>query len=330
MMAESTSKEQNTGLQEKVKKVYEEVSKIVVGQEYMLNRLLIGLFTQGHILLEGVPGLAKTLTINTLSQALRLHFQRIQFTPDLLPSDLVGTMIYNQKEGLFEVKKGPIFANFILADEVNRSPAKVQSALLESMQEKQVTIGETSYKLDKPFLVLATQNPVEQEGTYPLPEAQVDRFMMKVFVSYPTKEEELEIMRRMSNMNFATKVKPVLTKKDIFAVRDEINKVNISESLENYIVELVFATRKPQDYGLNTEASYIQFGASPRATINLNLAAKAIAYFDQRDYVLPEDIKEVALDVMNHRIILNYEAEADGISTADVIEAVLAKVPINK
>jgi MoxR-like ATPase len=329
-MAETTRKEQNSGLQEKVQKVYEEVSKVVVGQQYMINRLLIGLFTQGHILLEGVPGLAKTLTINTLAQALKLNFQRIQFTPDLLPSDLVGTMIYNQKEGLFEVKKGPIFANFILADEINRSPAKVQSALLESMQEKQVTIGETSYQLDKPFLVLATQNPVEQEGTYPLPEAQVDRFMMKVFVSYPTKEEELEIMRRMSNMNFANKVKPVLTKKDIFAIKDEINKVNISESLENYIVELVFATRNPKEYGLSTEAGYILFGASPRATINLNLAAKAIAYFDKRDYVLPEDIKEIALDVMNHRIILNYEAEADGITTADIVTTVLNKVPINK
>jgi len=329
-MAETTRKEQNSGLQEKVQKVYEEVSKVVVGQQYMINRLLIGLFTQGHILLEGVPGLAKTLTINTLAQALKLNFQRIQFTPDLLPSDLVGTMIYNQKEGLFEVKKGPIFANFILADEINRSPAKVQSALLESMQEKQVTIGETSYQLDKPFLVLATQNPVEQEGTYPLPEAQVDRFMMKVFVSYPTKEEELEIMRRMSNMNFANKVKPVLTKKDIFAIKDEINKVNISESLENYIVELVFATRNPKEYGLSTEAGYILFGASPRATINLNLAAKAIAYFDKRDYVLPEDIKEIALDVMNHRIILNYEAEADGITTAHIVTTVLNKVPINK
>lgn len=329
-MAESTTKEQAEALQQKIKDVFTEVGKVVVGQEYMINRLLIGLFTQGHILLEGVPGLAKTLTINTLAQALKLNFQRIQFTPDLLPSDLVGTMIYNQKEGLFEVKKGPIFANFILADEVNRSPAKVQSALLESMQEKQVTIGETSYKLDKPFLVLATQNPVEQEGTYPLPEAQVDRFMMKVFVSYPSKQEELEIMRRMSNMNFTTKVNPVLSKKDIFAIRDEINKVNISESLENYIVELVFATRRPQEFGLNAEAGYLQFGASPRATINLNLAAKAIAYFDQRDYVLPEDIKEIALDVMNHRIILNYEAEADGITTADVINAVLNKVPINK
>lgn len=329
-MSDATMNEEKKELQDKIKTVFNEVGKVVVGQEYMLNRLLIGLFTQGHILLEGVPGLAKTLTINSLAKVLKLDFQRIQFTPDLLPTDLIGTMIYNQKTAVFEVKKGPIFANFILADEVNRSPAKVQSALLESMQEKQVTIGETSFKLDQPFLVLATQNPVEQEGTYPLPEAQVDRFMMKVFVTYPTKEEELEIMRRMSNLNFDSSLKVVLSKDDIFKIRNDINKVNISESLERYIVELVFATRNPQDYKLENEAHYIQFGASPRATINLNLAAKAVAYFDNRDYVLPEDIKEVAVDVMNHRIILNYEAEADGVQTKDVIDAVLQKVPISK
>jgi len=313
----------------KIKQVFAEVGKVIVGQQYMVNRLLIGLFTNGHILLEGVPGLAKTLTINTLSRVLHLDFQRIQFTPDLLPSDLIGTMIYNQNSSKFEVKKGPIFANLILADEVNRSPAKVQSALLEAMQEKQVTIGETTFKLDLPFLVLATQNPVEQEGTYPLPEAQVDRFMMKVFVNYLTKTDELEVMRRMANLTFANEVNTVLTKQDIFAIRNEINQVQISETLERYIIELVFATRLPGDYDLTEYINYIQFGVSPRASIALNLAAKAVAFFDERDYVLPEDIKDVALDVLNHRIILNYEAEADGIQTKDFIEAILRKVPIS-
>jgi MoxR-like ATPase len=315
---------------EKIQQVYTEMAKVVVGQEYMVNRLLIGLFTNGHMLLEGVPGLAKTLTVSTLAQVLHLDFQRIQFTPDLLPSDLIGTMIYNQREGKFEVKKGPIFANIILADEINRSPAKVQSALLESMQEKQVTIGETTFKLDRPFLVLATQNPVDQEGTYSLPEAQVDRFMMKVFVDYPTKDQEIEIMRRISNMKFDFKVNTILSKDDIFSIRDQVNKVKISESLERYIIELVYATRKPLDYKLNEQAQYIQFGASPRASINLNLSAKALAYMQGRDYVLPEDIKEVALDVMNHRIILNYEAEADNVKTADIIKVILNKIPISK
>ncbi len=314
----------------KIRQVFEEVAKVVVGQEYMVNRLLVGLFTNGHVLLEGVPGLAKTLTISTVAQVLHLDFARIQFTPDLLPSDLVGTMIYNQKEGKFEVKKGPIFANIVLADEINRSPAKVQSALLEAMQEKQVTIGETTFQLDKPFLVMATQNPVENEGTYPLPEAQIDRFMMKVFVDYPTKEHELEIMRRISNMGFSYQVNPILTKEDIFAIRAEVNKVKISESLEKYIIELVAATRQPKAYRLDHEAQYIQFGASPRASINLNLTARAVAYFDGRDYVLPEDIKEVAMDVLNHRIILNYEAEADNVRTSDIIKVLLNKVPINK
>jgi MoxR-like ATPase len=313
----------------KIRQVFSEVGNVIVGQQYMVNRLLIGLFTNGHILLEGVPGLAKTLTINTLSKVLHLDFQRIQFTPDLLPSDLIGTMIYNQSSSKFEVKKGPIFANLILADEVNRSPAKVQSALLEAMQEKQVTIGETTFKLDLPFLVLATQNPVEQEGTYPLPEAQVDRFMMKVFVNYLSKSDELEVMRRMANMSFTQQVATVLTKQDIFAIRNEINQVQISETLERYIIELVFATRVPAEYDLAEFADYIQFGASPRASIALNLAAKAVAFFDERDYVLPEDIKDVATDVLNHRIILNYEAEADGIQTKDFIEAILRKVPIS-
>lgn len=327
---EGVSAEKHQAHREKIKNVLAEVGKVVVGQEYMVNRLMIGLFTNGHILLEGVPGLAKTLTVSTLAQVLHLDFQRIQFTPDLLPADLIGTMIYNQKDGKFEVKKGPIFANIILADEINRSPAKVQSALLEAMQEKQVTIGETTFKLDRPFLVLATQNPVDQEGTYSLPEAQIDRFMMKVTVEYPSKDQELEVMRRISNMQFNFNVNALITKEDIFEIRDQINKVTISESLERYIIELVFATRRPLEYKLSEQAPYIQFGASPRASINLNLAAKAVAYFEGRDYVLPEDIKEVAKDVMNHRIILNYEAEADNVKTTDIIKALLVKVPISK
>lgn len=315
--------------QEKIQKVITEVGKVVIGQEYMVNRLLVGLFTQGHILLEGVPGLAKTLTVNALADVLKLDFQRIQFTPDLLPADLVGTMIYNQQKAEFEVKKGPIFANLILADEVNRSPAKVQSALLEAMQEKTVSIGETTYKLDRPFLVLATQNPIDQEGTYPLPEAQVDRFMLKVHVDYLSKEDEMEVMRRISNMSFNPQLETVLTKEDIFSIRNEINQVTISESIEKYIIELVFATRNPLEYKLNEEAQYIQFGASPRASINLNLAAKAMAFFNQRDYVLPEDVKEIADDVLNHRILLNYEAEADEVTTHDIIRSILSKVNIS-
>ena len=316
--------------QEKIAEVIQEVKKVVVGQDKMINRLLIGLFTNGHILLEGVPGLAKTLTVNTLAKVLHLDFNRIQFTPDLLPSDLIGTMIYNQQKSNFEVKKGPIFSNVILADEVNRSPAKVQSALLEAMQEKQVTIGETTYPLDRPFLVLATQNPVDQEGTYPLPEAQVDRFMMKVHIEYPSKSDEMEVMRRMSNMQYSADVKPILSKQDIFDIRDQINAVTLAEPLEHYIIELVFATRFPADYGLKDEAKYILFGVSPRASINLNLAAKAVAFMDGRDYVLPEDIKEIAEDVLNHRILLNYEAEADQVSTRDLVKTLLEKVPINK
>ncbi len=316
--------------QEKIADVIQEVKKVVVGQDRMVNRLLIGLFTNGHILLEGVPGLAKTLTVNTLAKVLHLDFNRIQFTPDLLPADLIGTMIYNQQAASFEVKKGPIFSNVILADEVNRSPAKVQSALLEAMQEKQVTIGDTTYMLDRPFLVLATQNPVDQEGTYPLPEAQVDRFMMKVHIDYPSKADEMEVMRRMANMSFSSEVNAMLSKDEIFDIRNQINAVKIAEPLEHYIIELVFATRFPEQYGLKEEAKYIQFGVSPRASINLNLASKAVAFMDGRDYVLPEDIKEIAEDVLNHRIILNYEAEADGINTRDLVKILMEKVPINK
>jgi MoxR-like ATPase len=314
----------------KINAVIEEMSKVVVGQERLINRLLVGLFTGGHVLLEGVPGLAKTLTINTLAKILDLHFHRIQFTPDLLPSDLVGTMIYNPLKSDFEVKKGPIFAQIILADEINRAPAKVQSALLEAMAERQVTIGDTTYQLDSPFLVLATQNPVEQEGTFPLPEAQVDRFMLKVYLDYLNKDQELEVMRKMSNLDFKYQPKVILTLKDIHDIQKDINKITISETLEKYIIELIFATRNPAEYGLTQEANYIQFGASPRASIHLNLASKVLAYLEGRDYVLPEDIKEMAPDVLNHRIILNYEAEVDNITTMQIIQTILSSVAINR
>jgi MoxR-like ATPase len=313
----------------KIQNVFEEVGKIVVGQDYMVRRLMMGLFTQGHILLEGVPGLAKTLTVNTLANVLKLDFKRIQFTPDLLPSDVIGTMIYNQRKTAFEIKKGPIFSNIILADEINRSPAKVQSALLESMQEKQVTIGDNTYKLDEPFLVLATQNPIDQEGTYPLPEAQKDRFMMKLNVNYPSKKEELKIMRRMTDLNFNNKIKTILTKKDITSIKNEINNVSVSESIEKYVIEIVFATRNPKSIGLEDAANYISFGASPRASINLVLASKANAFFQNRDYVTPEDVKEIAYDVLNHRIILNYEAEAEGVNTREIVMSILNKIEIN-
>ena len=312
-----------------IRQVFAEMGKVVVGQQALVSRLLVGLFTGGHILLEGVPGLAKTLTVSTLAKVLDLHFQRVQFTPDLLPSDLVGTMIYNQNRSVFEVKKGPIFANLVLADEINRSPAKVQSALLEAMQEGQVTLGDVTYRLDRPFLVLATQNPVEQEGTYPLPEAQVDRFMLKVHVDYLKKADELEVMRRMANLSFEDDVRPVLTVADIHGIRQQINAVQISETLEKYLIELVFATRRPADYNLPAFAQAVQFGASPRASIALHRASKAVAYLAGRDFVLPEDIKDVANDVLNHRILLTYEAEADGIRTQDLVEAILGKVPIS-
>lgn len=325
----SSAQERGSYYRSKIKEVQKEVSKVVVGQQYMIDRLLIGIFTGGHILLEGVPGLAKTLTVNTLAKTLDLDFQRIQFTPDLLPSDLIGTMIYNQVKGDFEVKKGPVFSNLILADEVNRSPAKVQSALLECMQEKQVTIGDTTYQLDKPFLVLATQNPVEQEGTYPLPEAQVDRFMMKVHLNYLNKENELEVMRRIANTNFSAEVNKIMSKEDIFAVQEEINKVTISEALEKYIIELVFATRNPKDYPIKEVADFILYGVSTRAAINLNRAAKALAFLNDRDFVLPEDIKEMAKDVFNHRIILTYEAETEGVTSNQIIESLLSKIDIS-
>lgn len=313
----------------KVQSVISEVGKVVVGQDLMIKRLLMGLFTNGHILLEGVPGLAKTLTVNTLANVLKLNFNRIQFTPDLLPSDVIGTMIYNQKRSSFEVKKGPIFSNIILADEINRSPAKVQSALLESMQERQVTIGEDTFKLDTPFLVLATQNPIDQEGTYPLPEAQRDRFMMKLNIDYPTQEEELKIMKRMTDLNFNNKVKAILSKRDITSIKNSINNITLSESVEKYIVQIVFASRNSSSIGLDDVKNYISFGASPRASINLSLAGKANAFMNNRDYVTPDDIKEVANDVLNHRIILNFEAEVDGITTTEIIKQILEKVEVN-
>ena len=267
--------------------------------------------------------------IQSLSEAVHLDFKRIQFTPDLLPADLIGTLIYNQKEGTFEVKKGPIFSNIVLADEINRSPAKVQSALLESMQEKQVTIGENTYKLDKPFLVLATQNPVEQEGTYSLPEAQVDRFMMKVFVDYPTREEEKEIMRRMAKTTAKIPIKPILTKEEIFEIRDLVDQIQLSEKLEDYIIDIVLCTRNPEKYNLAKLKTYIEFGASPRASIALNLGAKCHAFMEGRSYVLPEDIKAIAPDILNHRVILNYEAEAEEITSNDIIKKILKTIELH-
>jgi len=310
-----------------VEKIVAEVGKVIVGQTYMIERLLIGLLSNGHILLEGVPGLAKTLTVNTLSGTIKTKFQRIQFTPDLLPADLLGTLIFNQKEGEFTTKKGPIFSNLILADEINRSPAKVQSALLEAMQERQVTIGENSFPLEDPFLVLATQNPIEQEGTYPLPEAQVDRFMLKLSVGYPSQDEELEIMRRVTKTeNF--EVKPVISPADIVKARSVVREIYIDEKIEKYIVNIVFATRNPSQYGLDELNDLITFGASPRASIYLSLAAKAHAFLRRRGYVTPEDVRSIGMDVMRHRVILSYEAEAEEVGTEDVIRKVLNRVEV--
>lgn len=311
-----------------VEKIRTEVAKVVVGQPYVVDRLLIGLLTNGHILLEGVPGLAKTLTVSSLAKALNLKFQRIQFTPDLLPADLLGTMIYNQKTMEFTTKKGPIFANIILADEINRSPAKVQSALLEAMAEKQVTIGDQTYKLDNPFLVLATQNPVEQEGTYPLPEAQVDRFMMKLKVGYPSPDEELEIMRRQARTEKSDPIQPCVTLEEILRARKVVNDVYLDPKIEKYIVDIVFATREPMNYGLNELRNFIAYGASPRATINLNLAARANAFLNRRGYTTPEDVKTIAYDVLRHRIIPTYEAEAENISPEDIVRKVLNAVNV--
>ena len=309
-----------------VEQVLGEVRKVIVGQKALLDRLLIGLLGDGHLLLEGVPGLAKTLSVKTLADVLDLKFQRIQFTPDLLPADLIGTMIYNQKEGEFVPRKGPLFAQIILADEINRAPAKVQSALLESMQERQVTIGDTTYPLDRPFLVLATQNPIEQEGTYPLPEAQVDRFMLKIKVDYPTKAEEREILDRMTVLP-TWEVRRLVHAEDILRARRAVAQVYIDTRIKDYIVELIMATRRPEEYKLDIKG-LVQFGASPRATVFLTLAAKAHAFIRGRGYVTPEDVKSIAFDVLRHRIILSYEAEAEDVTPEQIIQRVLDTIEV--
>lgn len=304
-----------------------EIGKVIIGQKAMVERLLIGLLGNGHILLEGVPGLAKTLAIKTLASAMKAKYQRIQFTPDLLPADLVGTMIYNQKEGNFFIRKGPIFANFILADEINRAPAKVQSALLEAMQERQVTIGEETFYLKEPFLVLATQNPIEQEGTYPLPEAQVDRFMLKVKITYPTREEELKIMRQNVNSTQGI-VQPVITTEEILKARSLVQEVYVDEKIEKYILDIVFATRNPKLFGLEKLVDLMSYGASPRASINLALGAKAMAFIKRRGYVIPEDVRAICFDVLRHRMAVSYEAEAEEITSENIIEEILNKIEV--
>ncbi len=310
-----------------VEKLNVETHKVIVGQNHMIERLMIGLLTRGHILLEGLPGLAKTLAIKTLATAVHADFSRIQFTPDLLPADIIGTMIYNPAKAEFTVRKGPVFANFVLADEINRAPAKVQSALLEAMQESQVTIGDTTFKLEEPFLVLATQNPIEQEGTYPLPEAQVDRFMLKVKIDYPNQQDEREIIRR--NMtNDTPSVSPVVTTDEILRARKVVEKVYMDEKIEQYILDIVFATRNPQQYGLQKLQNLIQYGGSPRASISLALASKALAFLKRRGYVIPEDVRNVCADVLRHRIGLTYEAEAENITSEDIVNQILNKVEV--
>jgi len=304
-----------------------EIAKAIVGQNYLVNRLLVGLLANGHILIEGVPGLAKTYAVRTLAQAIKAKFQRIQFTPDLLPADIVGTMIYNQRTSEFTVSKGPIFANLILADEINRTPPKVQSALLEAMQERQVTIGEETFKLEDPFLVLATQNPIEQEGTYPLPEAQVDRFLLKVKITYPSKEEEREIVERIA-LKGEPEINPVVSLKSIINSRELCKKIYIDKKIKDYILDLVFATREPEKYRLSDLKGLIRFGASPRASIYLTTTARALAFLKRRGFVIPEDIKELAPDILRHRIILTYEAEAEEITTDDVVQKILAGVEV--
>jgi MoxR-like ATPase len=304
-----------------------EVGKVIIGQKYMVERLLIGLLSNGHVLLEGVPGLAKTLSIKTLASAIQAKFQRIQFTPDLLPADVIGTMIFNQKNAEFTVRKGPIFANFILADEINRAPAKVQSALLEAMQERQITIGENTFKLDEPFLVLATQNPIEQEGTYPLPEAQVDRFMLKIKIDYPNRDEERLIMRQ-NIADTQPQVKSVVNPADILKARAVVQQVYMDEKIERYILDIVFATRKPKDFKLDKLTNLISYGASPRASINLALAAKSFAFIKRRGYVIPEDIRAVCHDVLRHRIAVTYEAEAENLTSENIIDDILNAIEV--
>ena len=310
-----------------VKPLQQEIGRVIVGQKYLIDRLLVGLIANGHILLEGVPGLAKTLSMKTLAAAIQTKFQRLQFTPDMLPADIVGTMIYNPQEGSFSTKHGPIFTNLVLADEINRAPAKVQSALLEGMQERQVTIGEQTFPLPDPFLVLATQNPIEQEGTYPLPEAQVDRFMLKLQIGYPSRTEERAILDLMANTNPPTTVNPVLDSKHILEARAVVNTIYIDDKVKDYIVDLVWATRDPKAYKLDLNG-YIQFGASPRATINLTLAAKAWAFLQGRGYVTPQDVKTIGMDVLRHRVIVSYEAEAENMKSEDIVQKIFDTVPV--
>src|SRR5580765_3813915 len=307
--------------------LYREIDKVIVGQRGMIDRLLIGLLTGGHILLEGVPGLAKTMAARTLAQGLRLGFHRIQFTPDLLPADVIGTQIYNPRTGEFSIKKGPIFAQCVLADEINRAPAKVQSALLEAMQEKQVTIGEQTYPLAQPFLVLATQNPIEQEGTYPLPEAQVDRFMLKVKLDYPSRDEELQILDRMGSVDPDLSVNAVLGPDDVFALRRVLDHIYVDQKINNYIVDIIQSTRKPNEYGLDL-AGLIQYGASPRATIFLKRAARGMAFLDGRGYVTPQDVKAIAPDVLRHRLLVTYEAEAEELNAESLVARILERLPV--
>ena len=311
-----------------VSRINDELSKVIVGQQTMIERLLIGMLSNGHVLLEGVPGLAKTLAIKSLAQTIHAQYSRIQFTPDLLPADVIGTMIYNQSKNEFYVRKGPIFANFILADEINRAPAKVQSALLEAMQERQVTIGDTSYKLQEPFLVLATQNPIEQEGTYPLPEAQVDRFMLKVVVGYPSKTEEQMIIRQNTQGLIAPTINAVASASEILTAKELVRQIYVDEKIENYILDIVFATRFPEKYNLAKLKPLIGFGGSPRASINLALASKAYAFLNKRGYVVPEDVRNVCKDILRHRIGLTYEAEAENVNVENIIEEILKAVNV--
>ncbi|MFO1513383.1 MAG: MoxR family ATPase [Verrucomicrobiota bacterium] len=310
-----------------IRKLREEVGRVIVGQEALVERLLVGLLANGHVLLEGVPGLAKTMSVRTLAAAVHASFHRIQFTPDLLPADIVGTQIYNPQDGKYHATKGPVFANFVLADEINRAPAKVQSALLEAMQERQVTLGGETMKLPSPFLVLATENPIDQEGTYPLPEAQVDRFMFKVILDYPSVEEERRILDRMAFTSPEMEIKPVVTLEEILRTRKLVDQIHVDDKVRDYIVKIVFATRKPEEYKLDLK-HFIQFGASPRATINLTLAAKAWALLQGREYVTPEDVKSIGPDVLRHRIIVTYEAEAQAVTTDAIIKKVLNAVPV--
>jgi MoxR-like ATPase len=311
----------------KLDPLYAQIARVIIGQRELLDRLVLGLLTGGHMLLEGVPGLAKTLAVRTLAQGLHLSFQRIQFTPDLLPADVIGTQIFNPRSGEFTIKKGPVFANFVLADEINRAPAKVQSALLEAMQEKQVTIGETTYPLEQPFLVLATQNPIEQEGTYPLPEAQVDRFMLKLHLTYPSKEEELAILERMALIEPDVSVQPVLGPADIFDLRKAIDGIYLDDKVKKYIVDVVHATRRPKDFGLQLEP-YIQYGASPRATIFLTRGAKGQAFLEGRSYVTPQDVKTIGYDVLRHRVTITYEAEAEDMTSEQLLKRIFDQVKV--